>query len=106
MIELSKDNFKEEVLEAKGYILVDFWSESCEPCKAFMPSMMELEDQYKGKLKFCKLDTTKARRLAISEKILGLPTVALYKDGVKLEVRTKDEVSKESIEEIIKGVIS
>ncbi|WP_026478280.1 thioredoxin TrxA [Alkaliphilus transvaalensis] len=102
MIALDKDTFQNEVLEGEGYVLVDFWSESCEPCKAFMPSMIELADQYEANMKFCKLDTTKARRLAISQKILGLPTVALYKDGQKIEERTKDEVTKENIEEMIK----
>lgn len=37
MIVLDKNNFEEEVLKAEGYVLVDFWSESCEPCKALLP---------------------------------------------------------------------
>ena len=37
MIQLEKDTFEAEVLEAKGLVLVDFWSDGCEPCKALMP---------------------------------------------------------------------
>lgn len=102
MIQVDKDTFQVEVLEAEGYVVVDFWSESCEPCKAFMPSIMELAEAYDGKMKFCKLDTTQARRLAIAQKILGLPTVALYKDGVKIDEKTKDEVTKLQVEAMIK----
>ena len=37
MLELNKDNFDKEVLEAEEVVLVDFWSDGCEPCKALMP---------------------------------------------------------------------
>lgn len=39
MLIFDKDNFEAEVLQAEGYVLVDFWSESCEPCKALMPDV-------------------------------------------------------------------
>ena len=36
-------------MEADGYVFVDFWSESCEPCKALMPKVHELADKYGDK---------------------------------------------------------
>ena len=81
MIELSKENFEEEVLKAKGLIMVDFWSEKCEPCKALMPSVHELAKKYQGKAKFCSLDTNGNKRLAMSQKVLGLPTILFYQNG-------------------------
>ena len=39
MIELNKENFDAEVLEAKGPVLVDFWSPKCDPCMALMPTV-------------------------------------------------------------------
>ncbi|SET76616.1 thioredoxin 1 [Natronincola peptidivorans] len=105
MLAVDKDTFQAEVLETEGYVLVDYWSESCEPCKVLMPSVLELEENYKNHVKFCKLDTTKARRLAIKERVMGLPTVAIYKDGVKIEEVTKDDATKENIEEMIKKYI-
>ena len=39
MLELNKENFEQEVLEAEGYVFVDFWSQGCEPCKALMPDV-------------------------------------------------------------------
>ncbi|AKL94236.1 thioredoxin TrxA [Clostridium aceticum] len=101
MLAVDKDTFQAEVLEAEGYVLVDYWSESCEPCKALMPSVMELAEKYNG-MKFCKMDTTKARRLAIKEKVLGLPTIAVYKDGKKIDEVTKEEATVENIETMIK----
>ncbi|WP_099190989.1 thioredoxin TrxA [Tepidibacter mesophilus] len=102
MLALDKSTFEEEVLNGTGCMLVDFWSESCEPCKALMPSVIELSQKYRDQLKFAKLDTSKARRLAIKQKVLGLPTIAIYKDGEKVEELTKDDATAENIEEMIK----
>lgn len=102
MIILDKNTFEEEVLKHEGIVVVDFWSEGCEPCKALLPEVEELANNYKENFKFCKLDTTKARRLAIKEKVLGLPTIAIYKDGQKIDEVTKDDATRISIEEMIK----
>lgn len=105
MIIFDKDNFEAEVLQADGYVFVDFWSESCEPCKALMPDVERLSEEYAGKMKFGKMDSTKARRLAIKEKVLGLPTLAVYKDGSKIDEVTKDDATVANIEAMIKKYI-
>lgn len=102
MIALDKDTFQQEVLEADGFVLVDYWSDGCEPCKALLPDIEALAEAYGDKVKFAKLNTTGARRLAISQKVLGLPTITLYKDGAKVAEVTKEEANKESIEKMIK----
>jgi len=102
MIALDKDTFQQEVLEADGFVLVDFWSDGCEPCKALLPDIETLAEAYGDKVKFAKLNTTGARRLAISQKVLGLPTITLYKDGAKVAEVTKEEANKDSIEKMIK----
>ena len=105
MIQLEKDTFEAEVLESKGLVLVDFWSDGCEPCKALMPSVVELSEEYGDKMKFTKLNTGKARRLAIKQKVLGLPTVIIYKDGEKLSELTKDDATKENIRKMIEEAL-
>ncbi len=90
MVELNKDNFEAEVLQAEGLVMVDFWSEKCEPCKNLMPQVHELAEKNEGKAKFCSLDTSGAKRLAISQKVLGLPAIVFYKDGEKLAELIKD----------------
>ena len=102
MIDLTKENFEEEVLKAQGYILVDFYGDGCVPCQALMPKVHEFADTYGDKMKFTALNTTKARRLAISQKVLGLPVMAIYKDGEKIDEVVKDDATEESIEAMIK----
>ncbi len=102
MLELNRENFESEVLEAPGYVLVDYWSPTCEPCKALMPHVEKMKEAYGDKIKFAALDITKARRLAIGQKVLGLPVIAIYKDGEKIDSVVADQATSESVEEMIK----
>ena len=105
MLELNKDNFEAEVLQAEGYVLVDYWGPTCEPCKALMPHIHDYEEQYGDKIKFASLDITKARRLAIGQKVMGLPVIAIYKDGERIDSVVADEATVESVGELIKKYI-
>jgi thioredoxin 1 len=106
MLDLNKDNFDAEVLQTSGAVLVDFWGEKCEPCKALMDDVHKLAEQYGDKLKMCKLNTSENRRLAISQKVLGLPTFIIYKDGEKVrEISGAENCTPESIETLIKEFI-
>lgn len=105
MVELTKDNFEEEVLKGEGAILVDFYGDGCVPCQALMPHVHEMEDTFGQQIKFTALNTTKARRLAIGQKILGLPVIAIYKDGAKIDECVKDDATVENIEAMIKKYI-
>ena len=100
--DLTKENFEEEVLKAEGYILVDFYGDGCVPCAALMPHIHGFEEVYGSTIKFCSLNTTKARRLAISQKVLGLPVIAIYKDGLMIDSRVKEDATPDSCEEMIK----
>jgi len=105
MIELDKKTFEPEVLQAEETVLVDFYGDGCVPCAALMPHVHELAEKYEGQLKFCALNTSKARRVAIGQQVLGLPTVAIFKDGAKVEEVVKDDATPESVEEMIKRYI-
>lgn len=105
MLDLDKTTFQPEVLEAEGYVFVDFYGDGCVPCQALMPFVHEMADKYGDKLKFTSLNTTKARRLAIGQKVLGLPVMAIYKDGEKVEELVKDDATEANIEAMIKKYI-
>lgn len=102
MLEVDKTNFEAEVLQAEGYVLVDFYGDGCVPCQALMPHVHSMAETYGDKIKFTSLNTTKARRLAISQKVMGLPVIAVYKDGEKVEELVKDDATKEAVEEMVK----
>ena len=102
MLELDKNTFEAEVLQAEGTVLVDYYGDGCVPCAALMPHVHGFAEVYGDKIKFCALNTTKARRLAINQKILGLPVIAIYENGEMIDSRVKEEATPESCEEMIK----
>ena len=106
MLEVDKNTFEEEVLQASGYVFVDFFGDGCVPCQALMPFVHSLADKYEGQLKFTSLNTTKARRLAIGQKILGLPVMAIYKEGQKVEELVKDDATEEAIQKMVEKYVA
>ena len=101
MLEVDKTTFEAEVLQAPGKVVVDFYGDGCVPCAALMPHVHEFAEKYGATLKFCALNTTKARRLAISQKVLGLPVMAIYENGQMIDSVVKDDATAESIEAMI-----
>jgi len=102
MLELTKENFEQEVLGAEGKVFVDFFGDACVPCQALMPFVHDCAEKYGEKLKFAMLNTGKARRLAISQQVMGLPVMAIYENGAKIEELVKDDATEANIEAMIK----
>ena len=78
---VTDDSFEDEVLNAGGPVLVDFWAEWCGPCKMIAPVLDELADEYAGKLKICKLDVEANPDTAPKYNVKGIPTLILFKNG-------------------------
>lgn len=105
MIEVNKDNFESEVLQSELPVVVDLWGPKCGPCLALMPQVEELASQYEGKVKFCKLNATENRRLAINLKVMGVPTFLFYKGGELKDRITGSEVTIEAIKERVEKLL-
>ena len=105
MLELDKTTFEDEVLKAHGKILVDFYGDGCVPCAALMPHIHGFAEKYGQSMKFCALNTTKARRLAISQKVLGLPVIAVYENGEMIDSCVKDDATPENVEAMIQKYV-
>jgi thioredoxin 1 len=78
---LSDANFKQEVLESKTPVLVDFWAEWCMPCRMISPMIEEAATNYEGKLKVCKMNVDEAQGTASSYGIMSIPTLMIFKNG-------------------------
>lgn len=102
MLELDRNTFEAEVLQAEGAVVVDYYGDGCVPCAALRPHVDKYAEEYADKLKFCALNTTKARRVAISQQILGLPVIAVYQNGQKVEELVKEAATPEAVLEMIK----
>lgn len=85
VIELNDGNFKEEVLDYKGTVVVDFFAEWCGPCKMMAPVFHDLAEEAKDKAKFCKLNVDGAQRTAMEYGVMSIPTFIIFKDGKKVD---------------------
>ena len=105
MLEVNKETFEPEVLKATGKVFVDFYGDGCVPCAALMPHVHALADQYGDKLKFAALNTSKARRVAIGQKVMGLPVIAVYQNGEKVEELVKDDATAEAVKAMVEKYV-
>jgi thioredoxin 1 len=64
-----------------------------------MPDVEKLAEEYEGRVKFCKLNVAENRRVAISLKVMGVPTILFYRGGELVNRITGGEVNLEAIRE-------
>jgi thioredoxin 1 len=85
MSELTKavtdETFKQDVLNAPGPVLVDFWAEWCGPCKMVAPILDEIAKEYGDKLTIAKVDIDSNPMSPNEYGVRGIPTMILFKDG-------------------------
>ena len=77
---ISKGNFSDEVMHAKGRVLLDFYAEWCGPCRMVGPVVDEIADQ-RHDVKVCKINVEEERELAEQFGIMSIPTLVVMKDG-------------------------
>jgi thioredoxin 1 len=84
IVETNAANWKEEVLESKELVVVEFWHSQCPYCKTLKPVYAELSKEYAGKLKFAKFNVLKSQEnqeLATKYGIMGTPTLKFFCQG-------------------------
>jgi thioredoxin 1 len=81
IVTINEQNFGQEVTSATVPVMLDFWAEWCGPCKMIAPSLSELADEYKGKVKIGKVNVDENQSLAVKFHISGIPAVFMMKGG-------------------------
>lgn len=79
--QVTKDNFKQEVLDYKGAVLVDFYADWCGPCKVTSPIVDELSNEIK-EMKFVKINVDENSELAATYQVFSIPNFVIFNQGV------------------------
>ena len=108
MSELTKavtdESFKQDVLEAPGPVLVDFWAEWCGPCRMVGPILDDIAKDYEGKLTIAKVNIDENPMTPNEYAVRGIPTMLLFKDGKLLDTKV-GALPKTALREWIEGNI-
>lgn len=79
-INVTKNSFKQEVLESPVPVLVDFWASWCGPCRMIAPVIEELSSEVKN-AKICKVNVDEEPELAQQFGVMSIPTLAVFSNG-------------------------
>jgi thioredoxin 1 len=74
-------SFQEDVLQADGLVLVDFWAPWCGPCRAVAPVLEQVAAQYAGRVTIAKLNVDENQQTPGQYGVRSIPTIALFKGG-------------------------
>ncbi|MBU0461786.1 MAG: thioredoxin [Nanoarchaeota archaeon] len=106
-IHVDEETFEQEVMLSDKPVLIDFYSDFCSPCRMMAPVFEELSDEYKGKMKFVKVDTLKSTILSQGFHIESIPTFSVVHKGQELErwigLASKDALKKRIDEVLVKA---
>ncbi len=81
IVHANEHTFEQDVLQATGPVLVDYWAQWCGPCKMIEPLLEEVADEYASRLKIVKVDIDESQSLAPRYGVRGIPTLMLFRDG-------------------------
>jgi len=84
-IHVNGQNFAQEVLQAPGTVLTDFYADWCGPCKALEPVVEEIAAELAGQVKITKLDVDSEQQLGFKYGVQSIPTLILFQNGQEVE---------------------
>ncbi|UCD55901.1 MAG: thioredoxin [Candidatus Omnitrophota bacterium] len=104
LLEINENNFKAEVLDSALPVLVDFWAEWCMPCRMIAPVIDQLSRNYKGRVKFVKMNIDNNTQLATNLQILSIPVLIIFKKGKEIK-RIQGANPKSTIQKEIEAAL-
>ncbi len=97
---ITTNDFEAKVIQAKGVVLVDFYAEWCGPCKMLAPLVEEIAGENPDVTVY-KVNVDEENALAVRFRVMSIPTLIVFKDGVQTKT-SMGFISKQELAELIR----
>ena len=98
VLNITEENFNEEVMQSQVPVIIDFYADWCGPCKMMSPVVDEISKELAEKAKVGKINVDENQDLAVQYGVMSIPTIIIFKEGKATKtfvgVRDKDEIMK------------
>jgi len=84
-LEITDENFGDEIESSSGLVMVDFWAEWCRPCLMVGPIVHELAEEQSDRVKVGKLDVDANPETAFRFNVRSIPSILFFKDGALVD---------------------
>ena len=94
-VNINRNNYQNEVINAGKKVLLDFWAPWCGPCRSVLPIVEEIAEEYDD-IKVCKINVDEEIELASQYRVMSIPTLVVMEKGQEVK-RAMGARSKGSI---------
>jgi len=105
IVEITDQNFEEEVLNSDIPTEVDFWAPWCGPCQMVIPIYEKLSEEYDGKFKFCMINVDENQRTAAKYQIMSIPMQKYFANGENVD-EILGAVPENTIRAMVEDILS
>lgn len=104
VVHITDADFEKEILKSDIPAMVDFWADWCGPCKMVAPTIEELAEEFKGKIKIAKMNVDQNHNTPARFGIRSIPTMIFFKNGEVANVvigAQPKEILKRELEKLL-----